>query len=95
MLYSADYPLLIFIEFTSNGIRALDSDKNWRINDKIIMIKFLLFKEIGITKFKDIKKIILFYLKNKIRINYPKITEYNIEVYDLDQFDTEYWFNRE
>ena len=59
------------------------------------MIKFLLFKEIGITKFKDIKKIKLFYLKNKIRINYPKITEDNIEVHDLDQFDTEYWFNGE
>ena len=59
------------------------------------MLKFLLFKEIGITKFKDIKKIILFYLKNKIRINYPKIIEDNIEVYDLEQFDTEYWFNRE
>ena len=59
------------------------------------MITFLLFKEMGITKFKDIKKIILFYLKNKIRINYPKMTEYNIEVYDLDQFDTEYLFNGE
>ena len=54
------------------------------------MLKFLLFKEIGITKFKDIKKIILFYLRNKIRINYPKITEDNIEVFDLEQFDTEY-----
>ena len=59
------------------------------------MLKFLLLKEIGITKFKDIKKIILFYLKNKIRINYPKITEDNVEVYDLEQFDTEYWFNGE
>ena len=59
------------------------------------MIKFLLFKEIGITKFKYIRKIILFYLRDKIRINYPKITEDNIEVYDLDQFDTEYWFNGE
>ena len=59
------------------------------------MIKFLLFKEIGITKFKDIRKIILFYLRDKIRINYPKITENNIEVYNLDQFDTEYWFNGE
>ena len=57
------------------------------------MPKFLLFKEIGITKFKDIKKIILFYLRNKIRINYPKNTEDNIEVYDLEQFDTKYWFN--
>ena len=59
------------------------------------MLKFLLFKEIGITKFKDIRKIILFYLRNKKRINYPKITEDNIEVYDLEQFDTEYWFNGE
>ena len=59
------------------------------------MIKFLLFKEIGITKFKDIRKIILFYLRNKIRIKYPKITEDNIEVYDLEQFGTEYWFNGE
>ena len=59
------------------------------------MLKFLLFKEIGITKFKDIMKIILFYLRNKMRINYPKITEDNIEVYDLVQFDTEYWFNGE
>ena len=92
---SADYPLLSFIELTSNGIRALGSDKNWRINDTIIMIKFMKFKEIGITKFKDIKKIILFYLRDKIRINYPKITKNNIEVYDLEQFDTEYWFNGE
>ena len=59
------------------------------------MLKFLLFKETGITKFKDIRKIILFYLRNKIRTNYPKITEDNIEVYDLEQFDTEYWFNGE
>ena len=59
------------------------------------MLKFLLFKEIGITKFKDIRKIILFYLRNNIRINYPKITEDNIEVYDLEQFYTEYWFNGE
>ena len=95
MLYSADYPLLSFIELTSNGIRALGSDKKLTKNDKIIMLKFLLLKEIEITKFKDIKKIILFYLKNKIRINYPKITEDNVEVYDLEQFDTEYWFNGE
>ena len=52
------------------------------------MLKFLLFKEIGITKFKDIRKIILFYLRKNIRINYPKISEDNIEVYDLEQFDT-------
>ena len=87
--------IFLQITFTTNGIKALGSDKNWRINDTIIMIKFLLFKEIGITKFKDIRKIILFYLRDKIRINYPKITEDNIEVYDLDQFDTEYWFNGE
>ena len=62
---------------------------------KIMTIKFFLFKEIGITKFKDIKKIILFYLRNNIRINYPKIMEDNIEVYDLEQFDTKYWFNGE
>ena len=59
------------------------------------MLKFLLFKEIGITKFKDIRKIILFYLRNKIRINYPKMTEDNIEVYHLEQFETGYWFNGE
>ena len=35
------------------------------------------------------------YFRNKIRINYPKTTEENVEVYDLDQFDTEYWFNGE
>ena len=54
------------------------------------MLKFLLFKEIRITKFKDIKKIILFYLRNNIRINYPKMTEDNIEIYDLEQFDIKY-----
>ena len=59
------------------------------------MLKFLLFKEIRITKFKDIRKIILFYLRDKIRINYPKITEDNVDVYDLEQFDTKYWFNGE
>ena len=47
------------------------------------MLNFFLFKEIGITKFKDIKKIILFYLRNKIRINYLKIMKDNIKVYDL------------
>ena len=36
---SADYPLLSFIELTSNGIRALGSDKNWSINDTIINVK--------------------------------------------------------
>ena len=59
------------------------------------MLKFILFEKIRITKFKDIKKIILFYLRDKIRINYPKITEDNVDVYDLEQFDTEYWFNGE
>ena len=47
------------------------------------MLKFILFKEIGITKFKDIKKIISFYFRNTIKINYSKILEDNIEVYDL------------
>ena len=59
------------------------------------MLKFLLFQEIGITKFKDIRKLILFYFRNNIRINYPKPTEDNVDVYDLDQFDIEYWFNGE
>ena len=52
------------------------------------MMKFLLFKEIGITKFKEIRKIILFYFKNNIKINYLRISYDNIEVYDLSQFDT-------
>ena len=52
-------------------------------------------QEIGRTKFKDIRKIILFYFRNNKRINYPKPTEDNIDVCDLDQFDTEYWFNGE
>ena len=59
------------------------------------MLKIFLFKKIEIIKFKDIRKIILFYLRNNIRINYPKIIEDNIEIYDLKQFDTEYWFNGE
>ena len=59
------------------------------------MLKFLLFKEIGITKFKDIRKMKLFYLRDKIIINYPKSLEDNNEVYDLEQFDTKYWFNGE
>ena len=59
------------------------------------MLEFLLFKKIGITKFKEIRKIILFYFKNNIKINYPRVSEDNIEVYDLEQFDTEYWFNGE
>ena len=81
-----------FIDLISNGIRALSSDKIKRMNDNI-MLKFLLFKEIGITKFKEIRKIILFYFRNNININYLKISEDNIEVYDLEQFDKEYWFN--
>ena len=48
------------------------------------MIKFPLFKEIGITKFKIIRKIILFYFKNDIKINYPRISDDNIKVYDLE-----------
>ena len=59
------------------------------------MMKFLLFKEIGITKFKEIRKIILFYLKNNIKINYPRVSDDNIEVYDLEQYDTKYWFSDE
>ena len=59
------------------------------------MLKFLLFKEIGITKFKEIRKIILFYFKNNIKINYSRISYDNIEVYDLEQFDTKYWFSDE
>ena len=50
----------------------------------IIMMKFLLFREIGITKFKAIRKIILFYFKNNININYPRILDDNIDVYDLE-----------
>ena len=59
------------------------------------MLKFLLFKEIRITKFKDIRNIILFYFKNNKKINYSRISDDNIEVYDLEQFDTEYWFSDE
>ena len=55
------------------------------------MMKFLLFKEIGIIKFKEIRKIILFISK----INYPRVSDDNIEVYDLEQFDTKYWFSDE
>ena len=58
------------------------------------MMKFLLFKEIDITKFKEIRKIILFYFKNNIKINYSRILDDNIEVYDFEQFDTEYWFSQ-
>ena len=59
------------------------------------MLKFLLFKDIGITKFKEIRKIILFYFKNNIKINYSRILDDNIKVYDLEQFDKEYWFSDE
>ena len=48
------------------------------------MLKFLLFREIRITNFKEIRKIILFYFKNNIKINYPRISDDNIEVYDLE-----------
>ena len=54
------------------------------------MLKFLFFKEIGIKKFKEIKKIISLYFRNNIKINYLKISYDNIEVYDLEQFDTQY-----
>ena len=50
----------------------------------IIILKYLLFKEIGITKFKEIRKIILFYFKNNIKINYPRISDDNIEVYGIN-----------
>ena len=56
------------------------------------MIKFLLF-EIGITKFHEIRKIILFYFKNNTKTNYPRVSFDNIEVYDLEEFDIEYWFS--
>ena len=59
------------------------------------MLNFILFKEIGITKFKEIRKIILFYFRNNIKINYPNFSIDNIEVYDLEQFDIRYWFNGE
>ena len=48
------------------------------------MLKFLLFKEIEITKFKEIKKIILFYFRNNIKINYLRVLEDNIEVNDIE-----------
>ena len=48
------------------------------------MMKFLLFREIRIIKFKEIRKLILFYFKNNIKINYPRILYDNIEVYDLE-----------
>ena len=56
------------------------------------MIKFLLF-EIGITKSQEIRKIILFYFKNNIKTNYPRVSIDKIEVYDLEEVDTEYRFS--
>ena len=56
------------------------------------MIKFILF-EIGITKFQEIRKIILFYFKNNIKTNYHRASVDNIEVYDIEEFDIEYWFS--
>ena len=54
------------------------------------MMKILLFRKIGITKFKEIRKLILFYFKNNIKINYPRILDDNIDVYNLEQFNTEF-----
>ena len=51
---------------------------------KEIIMKCLLFREIRIIKFKEIRKIVLFYCKKNIRINYQRILEDNIEVYDLE-----------
>ena len=59
------------------------------------MMKFRLFREIGIIIFKENRKIIVFYFKNNIKINYPRILDDNIEVYNLDQFDIEFWFSDE
>ena len=56
------------------------------------MIKFILF-EIGITKFQEIRQIILCYLKNIIKTNYLRVFVDNIEVYDIEEFDIEYWFS--
>ena len=49
-------------------------------------MKFLMFREIGIIKFEEIRKIILFYFNNNIRINYQRVLEDNIEIYNLEQF---------
>ena len=57
------------------------------------MLKEILFKKIGITKYEEIKKIISFNFTNNIKINYSKISKDNVEVYDLEQFDIDYWFN--
>ena len=62
-------------------------------NNNIIMLKYLLFRDIWIIKFKEIRKLVLFYFNNNIRINYQRTLEANIEVYDLEQFDTEFWSN--
>ena len=59
------------------------------------MIDYHLFREIGIIKFREIRKIVLFYIKNNIKINYQRILEDNVEVYDLEQVDTEFWFSDE
>ena len=56
------------------------------------MIEFILF-EIGITKFQEIRKIILFYFKNIIKTNYHRVFVDNIEVYYIEEFDIEYWFS--
>ena len=56
------------------------------------MIKFILF-EIRITKFQEIRKIILFYFKNNIKTNYHRVSVDNIEVYDIEEFHIEYWFS--
>ena len=56
------------------------------------MIKFILF-EIVITKCQEIREIILFYFKNNIKTNYHKVFVDNIEVYDIEEFDIEYWFS--
>ena len=61
----------------------------------IIIMKFLMFKEIGIIKFEKIRKIIFFYFNNNIRINYQIVLEDNIEIYNLEQFDTKFWFSDE
>ena len=48
------------------------------------MIKYILFREIGIITFREIRKLVLFYFKNNIKINYQIILEDNVEVYDLE-----------
>ena len=59
----------------------------------MIMMKYLLFREIE-KKIKEIRKLVLFYFRKKnIRINYQRILEDNIEIYDLEKFDTKFWFS--